>query len=569
MTTTETTLFQQPASYWLTRAQRLKQNGDLIRAAVLERHAVRAEPSSDTARMSYALTLRQLHCYEASNREAFAALAHNPQRTPLLGLIGQNLFNLGMRLPGLDAMNLYASNPPDVPPIWQDEAYDMADAYDYPTPTVRRRARLHGLLQIAMRRTARGDLPGAKRALQRACKKPFRAPNREREIALALYFLKAENKTSCLLHLQKALTMRTPDVQTALTASSILHAMGETALARKLLLQSSLRARSPMDELLVCLSCEEQHMTPVALAMLRHAIARKADRFPVCYNLCAALLKLGRLDEAMYSIHLCREIDPDDVQGEVLFSRLQELSQASPTPAQVRAVGRSTGYYGTLTTLEQALCAQPVLDAAQASPDELARLLSQDDHLRRRFLFLLSLPMEWPAAMLSILPLFMDAENAIPLLRETLLQHPQMTRAKHVAMAALQKLGVPPPYLTWANGRIALADPTRMKQGALPFKRRVLTLRIHQALRLCAGDHAFIPWAMALIHRMNPAQRRHVIADHLHIWPLALALRYRAHRSMMPLRVDIARLGSIRLQLLREALMTIRRLERKDSHAHH
>lgn len=567
--TTETNLFQHPASYWLARAQRLKQNGDLIRAAVLERHAVRAEPTSDAARMSYALTLRQLHCYEASNREAFAALAHNPERTPLLGLIGQNLFNLGLRLPGLDAMNLYAANPPAVPPAWQDEAYDMADAYDYPTPNVRRRARLNGLLDIAAHRMAKGDLPAARRALDRACRPPFQAPHRAREFAQALYFLRTGDEAECLEHLLTALDLGPLDVRSATLFSSAMHSLGHTAQARKLLIQASLIAENPMDELLVCLGCEEQRMTPVALMMLKRSITRKADRFPVCYNLCAALLKLGRLDEAMHHIHLCREIDPDDVQGQVLFARVQELAEASPTPAQVRAAGRSTGYYGTLTPIEQALCAQPVLDAAQASPADFARLLCQDDHLRRRFLFLLSLPLEWPASMLCMLPAFMDADQVIPLLRETLLQHPQMTRAKRVAMAALHQLGVSPPYLAWTEGRIVMTDPTRARQGSLPFKRRVLTLRIHQARRLCAGDRSFVPWAMALIHRMSPAQRRHVIADHLHIWPMALALRYRAHRGMMPLRVDIARLGSLRLQLLREALTTIRRLERKDSHDHH
>ena len=135
-------LFQRPAHYWLRRAEKQKQSGEMIRAAVLERHAVRAEPHSDAARMSYAFTLRQLHCYEASNREAFAALAQNPAHTAMFGLIGQNMLNMGMRRTGLDALSLYAADPPSIPPIWQDEAYDMAEAYDYPFMQSKRRARL-------------------------------------------------------------------------------------------------------------------------------------------------------------------------------------------------------------------------------------------------------------------------------------------------------------------------------------------------------------------------------------------------------------------------------------------
>lgn len=62
---------------------------------------------------SYALTLRQLHCYEASNREAFAALAYDPSRVALYGLIGQNMIALGHRQEGLDAFSLYFNAPDD------------------------------------------------------------------------------------------------------------------------------------------------------------------------------------------------------------------------------------------------------------------------------------------------------------------------------------------------------------------------------------------------------------------------------------------------------------------------
>ena len=83
--------FQRPASYWLHRAEKVKQQGDVIRAAVLQRHALRAEPQSDAAAMAYALTLRQLGCYEASIREAFRALAQNPHRTPLFGIVAEHI----------------------------------------------------------------------------------------------------------------------------------------------------------------------------------------------------------------------------------------------------------------------------------------------------------------------------------------------------------------------------------------------------------------------------------------------------------------------------------------------
>ena len=103
MTSIHMDTFQRPAPYWLRRAEKCKQAGDLRRAAVLERHAARTDPGYAAGPASYALTLRQLHCYEASNREAFAALAYDPSRVALYGLIGQNMIALGHRQEGLDA----------------------------------------------------------------------------------------------------------------------------------------------------------------------------------------------------------------------------------------------------------------------------------------------------------------------------------------------------------------------------------------------------------------------------------------------------------------------------------
>ena len=47
-------LFQRPANYWLRHADRHRQSGDLVRAAVLQRHAVHAQPDSEAAHAQYA-----------------------------------------------------------------------------------------------------------------------------------------------------------------------------------------------------------------------------------------------------------------------------------------------------------------------------------------------------------------------------------------------------------------------------------------------------------------------------------------------------------------------------------
>lgn len=562
MTFIENDLFQRPAQYWLRRAQRQKQSGDLIRAAVLERHAVHAEPDSDAARMSYAFTLRQLHCYEASSREAFAALAQDPSRTAMYGLIGQNMLDMGMRQSGLDAMNLYAADPPAIPPEWQDEAYDMADACDHPQLYQKRRARLKGLLAIAMRRIAKEDMEGASRALQRAMRKPFYAPNAQRELALAACFQRLGDKALCMQHLHTALALRPTDARLRLSAIMLFHAIGAKAQARKLLVKAVRSARSPLTQLLTLTVCDDMKMPQLALYMLRRAHGRNSHRFPVCYDLSVCLARLGRLDEAMQYIHLCREIDPGDVEGEILFNRLTALAQSSPTPAQVRKAARSFGWHGMLTQSELTDCISPIDPLIHQGPQAFAQALLEDVGLRRRFLLLLTLQAEWPSVLLASLVPVMPAEHLIPLCREVLLQHPSSTPAKRCAAAILHRLGVEPPYTAWMDDRIALMDPTRVSEGSPTFVQRVLTLRIRQARKL--AGRSIIPWAMALVSRMNKAQRRSLLSDRQRVWPLAMAVCWRAKQGLKPLKVNQNLFSPLRIAAFRQALDTLHQLERRN-----
>lgn len=570
MTTIENELFRRPAHYWLQRAQKQKQSGDLIRAAVLERHAVRAEPDSEAARMSYAYTLRQLHCYEASNREAFAALARDASRTALFGLIGQNMLNMGMRQTGLDALNLYAAHPPAIPPVWQDEAYDMADAYDYPFLHSKRRARLDGLLQIALRRIAKGDLDNAIRALNRAMTPPFRAPSARRELALAACFQQMGDRLRCLQHVQRALRLRPQILKLRASAIVLLDHIGCRAAARRMLLQAALLARTPVDELLLLTVCDELRQPQIALILLRRSLNRTADRFPVCYNLCVCLLRMGRWQEAMSYIHLCREIDPDDVEGDLLFNRLMELDEEAPlSPKEVRKLSHAFGWYGSLTQVELAACAQPLWPLIQEGPAAFSDALVTDERLRRRYLYLLALPLDWPAMVLTSLESVMPREALIALLREVLLQHPGASPGKKCAMSMLSALDVPPPYAVWMQERIALVDPSRAALPTPTFVQRILTLRIRQARKLAPS--ALIPWAMALIARMDHAQRRGLINDYLRVWPVALAAVYRASHGLAPLRIRPAAFVSpLRRATLVEAMHTLHHLERRnDPHENH
>lgn len=565
---TSNELFQRPAHYWLKHAERYRQTGDFTRAAVLQRHAVRAEPGSDAARMSYALTLRALHCYEASNREAFAALAAHPEQTVFAGLIGQNMLAMGLRSEGLDALDLYFSNPPGILPPWHDNACDLAEAYDYPFADKRRHARLEGLLRTASRRIARGDGEGAAKALRRSQQKPFRAPMARRELLWAAAKQLKGDSSQCLAHVLQAVQRKPFSPEVYASSATLLMHSGEAKAAGLMLYQAAMLARTPAQEQLVCLASDALHMPHFAQGMLSRSLRMRTSRFPACYNLCVALLKLGRLSDASRYIHLCREIDPDDAPAELLFQRVIRLENIQASPAQVQKAARSFSYYGACSPSDLADLCLPIWPLVEDGLQPLADALGQDDHIRRRFLFLLTLPLEWPALLLSQTAPLLPPKARETLLREVLVLHPGDLPCKKYAALLLRQMDAPRPYLTWTRDRLLMVDPDRLHAPVPTFRQRFLTRRILQAVRF--AEPAMIPWAIKMLSALSTHRQLKLIADPMHIWPMALAMRWRTLNHQPPLSLSLEALSPLRLSALKKALITLRRIERKDGfHADH
>ena len=559
MNTPQTDTFERPAPYWLRRAEKSKQAGNLIRAAVLERHAARTDPAYEAASASYALTLRQLHCYEASNREAFAALAYDPSRFVLYGLIGQNMIALGRRQEAMDAFSMYLDGPRDqldaLPP-WDGAVLDREEAYY--EPPIRRRARLNGLLGMALRHMGRGDMPGARRALARARRKPFQGRYARREELTALYFELTGRPERALSFARRAMEMRPHDAQLAASAACLFARLGSREEASAALLRAALHAKSPAGELLVCLASEQLNAPQAAYGMLMRSLSRRADRYPTCYNLAVCLMKMGRPEEAFGYIHLCRELDPDDVPGEVLFNRMLALEGISG-----KALARETAqlsYYGAMSPRELEDCIAPVKRLLYEGPQALAQAMLADGKLWARVLYLFTLPMEWVGGLLPALCAAMPDVQAQRFLRETLLTGPADSQVKRVAAALLMAMGAPAPYAVWQDGRLGYVDPSRAAPKAAAFRERMLTRRIKRAARLM-DDPAIQPWAMRQIHRMNAAQRRRVIADAARVWPLALCVQYRVQHGLGPAYIDIRRMNGARADALKRALHTLRSLD--------
>ncbi len=552
---TENELFQRPASYWLRRAERQRQNGDLLRAAVLERHALSAEPANAAASLRYVLTLRQLQCYEASNREAFAALSRDPENLDLFGLIGLNLYCMGRLEAAYDALNNYLSQPmPENRPLpqWHDEAYDVAVLLERRKPR-RRVRRQDGLVNIAMIRIAKGDLPNARRALTRAQSLPGNAARRE--FAEALWHLRTQNPKETMLHLLYASAYEPKNPRQHAASSGVLDALGERKLAYTALVRALRLARTPEQALAALAAADALHAPHLAIGMLRRLNRREPRNAVYLHDLSLCLMRLGKLEEAGRHMRLCRELDPGDSRSELLFNRLQEVR----TPEEARAAANRLTWHGMTNQTVLDLCVAPVLSQLADGVDALGQALQTDSHLRSYLFPLLSLPADWPAQLLWAAAPAMEEAPREAFLRQALLSCPDSDDVRRVCVALLDEMKAPPPYAAWKKGRIVWIDPTRPPVQEPTFRQRFLTRRLHRAGKLAGDDLYFVPWAMETVTRLGRRAQNDIIRDPAHIWPMALALRYRAKRGMKPMHVKP--LNKTRAAMLCRALRLMKHKE--------
>ena len=505
-------LFQRPANYWLRHADRHKQSGDLIRAAVLQRHAVRAETGSDAARTQYALTLRQMHCYEASNREAFCVLAAHPEQADIYGLIGCNMLDMGLRCEGLDALDLYFRTSQTASMPWHDEACDYADLYDgRRLPDTRRQARMNGLFTIAARRIARGEMDGAQRALVRLRRMRLRSAAPQLELLEAAYCLKQGKPSECCRHVERAVSARPLRCETLVSAAALAQQSGIRHSAYVLLMLAARIARTPADIRLVCHTAAALRMLFIAQALLKHHLRRHPKRLPLLYDLCVCSLKLGDFQSAQRYIHLCREIDPDDVPSEALFTRMMEYLPRS-RPKDLRAAAKTLMFYGACSMEDASAYSAPLWDSLTDQGFEgLAQTLPKDEHLRKRLMFLLTLPVPWCMSLFAGLCRTMQPAHREAMLRQVLMQHPAETHSKRFALAQLQT-----PCVCWTRDRFLEVDPTRVSAPVPTFRQRRLTIIIHQL-----ADHvgsAIIPQALAVVSRMPRWQQCRLIGLRSQAW---------------------------------------------------
>ncbi len=516
--------FEKSPRYWLRRAQHHRKRGEHRRAAALLRRAVALEPSSGELRMEYAHTLRDMSCYEASTREAFGVLALEPTGFLPYGLIGRNMLSLGREQEAMDAFSHYfqkAHAPEGGALLWDedDEYFHLEDLLE--EAPRQGKARYEALMHIASLRLAYGDLETARKRLARAAR--LGPPDTRLHALYAMLYQAMHRHDRALHHALLAVQKGPRHVPSLCALASVRMQRGQRGLAAATMLAAAFCCRYPHDEQLFCFTAAALGLPQAMEAMLRLAKRRHPDRVPTLYNLALALLRQGRVEEAVAYLQRCRDLDPEDVT--VLFVTQEALGwaeQGMDAEAQ-RKEAEQLPFYPFLPLIAEYRLLATLTKAIQQGVSAFIAALDADGLLYRQFLYALASPSGLSKALFPVATMLMEQAPALAerLLRDLLLQSSQDEDGKRIALSKLMSLGATPPYVLWQNGRIVQVDPSKAPARVASVTQRLILRRIGAACRILP-DGRLPGHALQLLRLMDRQTRYAFAADVDHAWRHAL-----------------------------------------------
>ncbi|MFH1513550.1 MAG: hypothetical protein ABIG45_09380, partial [Bacillota bacterium] len=253
-----------PAAYWARRAAIHHRRGNRHQAEALLRHAVTLTPDNLPLKLSYARVLQELHRYEASNRQAFAALSQDPDFGPCIGLIGQNLMALHYLEEAADAFaHALYSDSPDMAELHAGQL-DRLEAM-LPEP-VDCGVRYHIVVQRAAEDLAAGDWEHARQLLLHACAMPKR--DERCHTLLSLYYKTQEDLLHAIREAAAACRAAPQSVRARCALAELYGANGQRGQAMKALLLAAARVLTAEDERQVCQTALTLNFPAAALPML-------------------------------------------------------------------------------------------------------------------------------------------------------------------------------------------------------------------------------------------------------------------------------------------------------------
>lgn len=545
--------FDRPPAYWLKRAQKYRDLGDMRNASALLRHVTRQEPDNVELLGLFSATLHQLGCYQAAKREAVAALARRPAFFPLYGMVARNLSRLGYHQEALDAYSLFL--------LHGRVASRDFDPYDYDceiTENYRRRApraaRLRGLQTIAARRIASGDLDTAEKLLEKLQRDRYTCMSQRYLLLYARYELLRGDTAAARRYATEACHNAPRNVGFLCELAQLMVAkpLCMRKQARALALRAMLLARSVVSESLACTTMaatgQARLMCKILAARQKHA----PNRLSTCYDLSLALLWTGDLKRASCFAHLSRELDAEDLCAEALLKHVVELNDNDAPIQSVKALARALPFYGALAPADSERMIRQMEVDFNLGQTPFARRVYREPMVHRRYLALLTLP---NSRLERTLPL---AANHWPkafyelFLRELLLTAPADRTMQARALQRLLDIGAKPPFAVWRPGRLLNVDPTQPPPAEPGFMQRMLVRRVRQAAKRVHA-RGFVPEALKLIKGMTHHQRCLLAGNHGGDWPFAFAMCVCALGGVSaPIKADLFALDSERLMQLQQ-----------------
>ena len=513
---------QRSSSYWVGRAARHRREGNRRRAAALLRHALALSPEDVALRAEYAKTLQEMECYEASNRAAFSALTQSAERSALYGLIGRNMLALGHEQEAMDAFARY---------LWAvkheggmaefDEELDELEDVENDYEGIR--ARHETQLGIASHHLARGDLAVAERALKRA--RPAKAFDDRYDSLQALLAQAKGDAQAAVRYATRACRLNPTSARAYCTLSGAWQMLGKRTRSASALLRAAKLCQTPQDERLFCYSAVGLGYPELAHGVLRRALKQSPDRLPALYDASITLLRLGRMEDAVATLHRCRDLDPADVPSRCTAHTVEQWTALALTPAQVRRVADALPFYPLLPPAQSSECLQLLAKVLSEGVEVFCQQLQSDEYLYNLLLYELGNGEHQLGRLLPVIAAGLPIAFAERLLRETLVQPAPDDGVKRYAAAALMSIGATPPFVVWHAGRIAEIDPSVQNRRDMSFSRAMLVRRLADIQRK-TGDARLLTHALHLLYRMGARRRLGVVRDANGVFRAALEQHY-------------------------------------------
>ncbi len=516
-----TVSIEQPSEYWLTRAGRRQKNGDLRGAAALFRKAARqADPTHESA-FRYAEALRDMQCFHSSCREAFDALAADPDNFMLYGLLAENLSHRGMHQAALDAFSLFHLRGREANPDFDAWDYDYAIEETYDERPLRM-ARINRLLNRASKRLAMGDTSGAGDVLEHAVKIAAFKSNAIMKALSAEVLLRYGDTEAARIGAVNAMQEAKGETGVYAMCADILSRMpdGDSEEYRKALIKTALSVKTDADVILAFETLVKARAYNLLACMLLSQLKQKPDSLTANYNYSVCMLLIGNPKRALRHANICRELDPDDPFTEAWFVKFNDMCLSCMSIADMKKAAIENGAYGAIGYEQVMEMSFNLRNSVNNHIIVFSQTIAADASFRMRYLFVLSFGVLMP--LLTDVCRFAPPERREMLCRAALTSNPN-PRMREEAYELLTNMGARPPYVTFADGRLIAYDPNDQKQGDASFFNRRIIRVLRKADRYMQLE-GFMPLAMLAVHRMDRHKRLKLLKRTDTYWPLALAV---------------------------------------------